>query len=58
MRFALAQVKAFLANIILNYNIVKSEQTPEKLTLNPFAFLLDTNERVWIRLQKRERHAG
>lgn len=54
MRFAVAQVKLFMANIVMNYNIMKSEKTADKLSLNPQSLLSVSKEGIWIRLEKRK----
>lgn len=57
VRFASAQVKLLISNIVLKYEVLKCDSTPEQLTFNTNSFLTVPSETLWIRLSKRERHA-
>lgn len=57
VRFASAQVKLLISNIVLKYEVVKCDNTPEQLTFNTNSFLTVPCETLWIRLSKRERPA-
>lgn len=52
-RFAMLQNKACVANIIANYEIQKSEQTPKKLTAVPTAFIYAPQEDIWVKFVRR-----
>lgn len=57
VRFASAQVKLLISNIVLKYEVLKCDSTPERLTFNTNSFLTVPCETLWIRLSGRERHA-
>lgn len=52
-RFAVAQIKLFVAKVLMNFSIVKCEKTPDRLTFKARTLLLVSNERIWIQLEKR-----
>uniref|UniRef100_A0A1B6GTW7 Cytochrome P450 n=1 Tax=Cuerna arida TaxID=1464854 RepID=A0A1B6GTW7_9HEMI len=54
IRFANTQIKLFIAHIVYNYRILRSEKTPEVLTFATGSFLAIPNEEEWIRLEKRK----
>uniref|UniRef100_A0A1B6IWG9 Cytochrome P450 n=1 Tax=Homalodisca liturata TaxID=320908 RepID=A0A1B6IWG9_9HEMI len=55
MRFALTQIKLFIAHVVYNYRVLRCEKTPEKLTFAKGASLVIANEKEWIRIEKRRR---
>ncbi|UXI22220.1 MAP kinase-activated protein kinase [Sarcoptes scabiei] len=52
MRFALAEAKLALANLLINFRFIKSSQTTEKLRLIN-SFFLTKSEPIFISVERR-----
>ncbi|XP_047024646.1 cytochrome P450 9e2-like [Helicoverpa zea] len=54
MRFAMMEIKVLLYDIILNFNIVKTEKTMDPIKLKPHNFNIKAANGTWVKFQKRE----